>query len=516
MSNSTSRQRAQDRRLQRIDDSQLILPNDWDIPVRLFANADIPLQREAVDELINVLEIQTTIEQLCQQAPDFFEGADEPHVRSVVVTPDFHKGLGIPIGTVLETVGFAVPQAIGNDVNCGMRLMTTGLSREQVGVRLDALEQQLRHIFFEGGRTIALTPVQREALLREGMPGLLDGARGASGLLGTIDLDAETGNLERMHAQGGYSADLLGDLKDYVGCSGGASYDSMIGSLGGGNHFAEIQYVRRIHDRVAAHAWGLREGQVVVMIHAGSLGLGHVANQSMIDAMKAIYPHNVPRPQNDIYLLPTSERFAPQFAHFRTALRNAANFAFGNRFFLTLMVRRALEQAVGPTETRMIYDAPHNLMWEQPEQDTFLHRKSASPAGGWAEVADSAYAHWGEPVIVPGSMGAPSYLLLGNGNRQALHSSCHGAGRQLSRGAAMKVDDAALDAFLREFRVVTPVDPRRPDVRGRRDILDKWRQELKQEAPFAYKDITPVIDTLRSAEIARPVAEFFPIMTVKG
>ncbi|HEU4329159.1 MAG TPA: RtcB family protein [Roseiflexaceae bacterium] len=518
MANNTSRIRAQDHRLQRINDSLLVLPNAWDIPVRLFANADISLQREAVDELFNVLEIQNTVELLRREAPDFFDGADEPHVRGVVLTPDFHKGAGIPIGTVLDTVGFAVPQAIGNDVNCGMRLIATGLSRDQVGGRLDALEQQLRHIFFEGGRTIALTPTQREALLREGMPGLLDGARGAGGLLGAIDLDAEIDNLERMHACGGYSAGLLEDLQDYVAGSGGASYDSMIGSLGGGNHFAEIQYVRRIHDRAAAHAWGLREGQVVVMIHAGSLGLGHVANRSMIDAMRQIYPRNLPRAQNDIYLLPTGERFAPQFAHFRTAMRNAANFAFGNRFFLTLMVRRALEQAVGPTETRMIYDAPHNLMWEQPEDsgETFLHRKSASPAGGWAEVAGSAYAHWGEPVIVPGSMGTASFLLLGSGNSQALYSSCHGAGRQLSRGAAMKVDDAALDAFLRDFRVVTPVDPRRPDLRGRRDILDKWRQELKQEAPFAYKEITPVIDTLRSAEIAHPVAEFFPIMTVKG
>ncbi|MFL5800249.1 MAG: RtcB family protein, partial [Roseiflexaceae bacterium] len=483
---TTSKTRTQDHRLERLDESQLTLPNSWGIPVRVFANAHIPLQREAVDELLNVLTIQSTVESIQRGAPEFFAAGATPHIQSVALTPDFHKGAGIPIGTVLATRGFAVPQAIGNDVNCGMRLMATGLSRDRVAARLDALEGQLRHIFFEGGRSIALTATQRAALLREGLPGLIEAARaGAQGLLGMVDPVAAVRDLALMHGRGGYPAPLLPAFDDYVAGSGGASYDSMLGSLGGGNHFAEIQYVHKIFDRAAAHAWGLREGQVVVMIHAGSLGLGHVANHSVLDAMKAIYPAGMARPRNEIYLLPEGQPFAATFTHSQTALRNAANFAFGNRFFLAQMVRRALEEAVGPADMQVIYDAPHNLMWEQPGDDgaVFLHRKGATPADGWASMAGSAYEHWGEPVIVPGSMGAPSYLLLGSGNDQALCSACHGAGRALSRGAAMQVADAELDAFLAAFRVVTPVDPKRPDVRGRRDILEKWRQELKQEAP---------------------------------
>lgn len=509
------RQPAQDYRLRRQDATSLLLPNQWGIPVRVLANGDIPLQREAVDELADVLAIQATIDALLRAAPGFFAGAPDPRLLNVVVTPDFHKGAGIPIGTVLQTRGFAVPQAIGNDVNCGMRLMTTSLGRERVSGRLDELEQALRHIFFEGGRTIALTPAQREALLRDGLPGLLasslDG-RAGGWQLGEGDADAD---LARMHGGGGYPAGLTPALGDYVAGSGRASYDSLIGSLGGGNHFAEIQYVSTILDRSAAHAWGLREGQVVVMIHAGSLGLGHAANQTVLEAMRRIYPAEVARPENGIYPLPAGEQWAGVFEQFRTAMRNAANFAFGNRFFLAQMVRRGLERAIGPLETAVLYDAPHNLMWEQPGQ-SFLHRKGATPAGGWEQAAGTVYEHWGEPVIVPGSMGAPSYLLLGAGSEQALCSACHGAGRVMSRGAAMQVDDAALDAFLAEFRVVTPVDPRRPDVRGRRDILAKWRQEVKQEAPFAYKAIAPVIDTLRGAGVARPVAELYPLMTVKG
>jgi tRNA-splicing ligase RtcB len=494
---------AQDHRLTRVDPTTLTLANDWDIPVRVFANERIPLGREAVDELINVLSIQSTVD-----LPD-------PAITDVVLTPDFHKGAGIPIGTVLRTRGFAVPQAIGNDVNCGMRLMATSLRVEQVTASLDAIERELRHLFFEGGRGIALRPAQREALLRFGLPGLLESSVGADAGWRLEAGAVRSADLERMHGRGGYPAALLPALADYVSGAGGPSYDSLIGSLGGGNHFAEIQYVRRIHDRAAAHAWGLSEGQVVVMVHAGSLGLGHIANSSVLELMQAIYPGNLPRPANGIYPLPAGEHAAAAFDQFTTALRNAANFAFGNRFYLSLMMQRGLA-AAGELESRVIYDAPHNLMWPEADGLSFIHRKGATPAGGWEQVAGTAYEHWGEPVIVPGSMGAPSFLLLGSGHPGALCSACHGAGRLMSRGAAMQVDDVELDAFLAAFRIVTPLDPRRPDVRGRRDILSRWRQEVKQEAPFAYKDIAPVIETLRDGGVARPVAELFPLLTVKG
>ena len=123
---------------------------------------------------------------------------------------------------------------------------------------------------------------------------------------------------------------------------------------------------------------------------------------------------------------------------------------------------------------------------------------------------------WGEPVIVPGSMGAPSYLLRGLGNTRALNSACHGAGRSIPRGAAARGGDSALDAFLREFRVVTPLNHRDPAVAARRDVIEAWRRDLKQEAPWAYKDVGPVVESLRLAEVARPVAELRPILTVKG
>ena len=144
------------------------------------------------------------------------------------------------------------------------------------------------------------------------------------------------------------------------------------------------------------------------------------------------------------------------------------------------------------------------------------HRKGATPAGGVTDHEHRTPDMFGEPVIVPGSMGAPSYLLRGLGNDRALGSACHGAGRSIPRGAAAKGSDAELDAFLREFRVVTPLNHRDPAVAGRRDIIEAWRRDLKQEAPWAYKDVGPVVESLRGAGVAQPVAELQPILTVKG
>ncbi|HKV07109.1 MAG TPA: RtcB family protein, partial [Thermoanaerobaculia bacterium] len=145
-----------------------------------------------------------------------------------------------------------------------------------------------------------------------------------------------------------------------------------------------------------------------------------------------------------------------------------------------------------------------------------IHRKGACPARGFSAMADTPFAYHGEPVLVPGSMGASSYILVGQGQEGSLCSASHGAGRSLSRGEALKGHDEELRRFLESFRVVTPVDLRRPDVRRRRDIVDRKLEEIKQEAPYAYKDIGPIIQTLTDAGIARPVAEVRPLMTIKG
>jgi tRNA-splicing ligase RtcB (3'-phosphate/5'-hydroxy nucleic acid ligase) len=482
-----------DSRLVRIDDSWLRLPNRWDIPVDICAGPDVPIESSAVEEILTVLETADALSRL---------GGE---ITRVVLTPDLHKGAGIPIGTVLETQGALIPAAVGNDINCGMRLETTSLTVEQVRPRLDALEKRLRHLFFEGGRRIALSGAQREALLREGLPGLLGAGRSSEGVWSALSPGDELPG--RIH-RSAYPTTTAEPFRDWISSAGGTSYDSIIGSVGGGNHFAELQYVAAIHDRQAAYAWGLGVGQVVLMVHSGSLSLGHQANASGLDQAKKAWPTGLPLPS--IVPMPLDSEHTPRYLD---VFGNAANFAVGNRFFLALMMRAALSGECGELQADLVYDAPHNLLWRHPD-GRVVHRKGATPAGGYDEVAGGPYAMWGEPVIVPGSMGAASYVLRGRGNPRALASACHGAGRRVPRGAAAKGSEADLDAFLRDFRVVTPLDHRDPSMRP--EVMAAWRRDLKQEAPWVYKDIGPVVSSLGRAAVADPVVELRPLLTVKG
>jgi tRNA-splicing ligase RtcB (3'-phosphate/5'-hydroxy nucleic acid ligase) len=503
MSTSTrSTAKRADPRLIRTDDSWLSLPNPAGVPVDICAGPGVPIETAAIDELLTVLETADTLRALAAATPGLTE---EPRIDRVVCTPDFHKGAGIPIGTVLRTTGALIPQAVGNDINCGMRVEVTGLTVDRVRPRLDALERRLRHLFFEGGRHIGLTPAQREGLLRAGLPGLLAEPVTPEGAWLHVT-DEE--NIDSLHGPG-YPVDSAADFQDWITSGGGTSYDSIIGSVGGGNHFAELQYVSKVHDGATAYAWGLAPGRVVSMVHSGSLSLGHQANGTGREQAKAMWPRGVAAPANRILPMLIDERTAARRERYLTAFANAANFAVGNRFFLSLMMRAGLaDLGLGEVEPRLIYDAPHNLMW--PEGSSVVHRKGATPAGGPGQSG------WGEPVIVPGSMGAPSYLLRGLGDARSLTSACHGAGRSVPRGAASRGSDAELDAFLAEFRVVTPLNHRDPAITARRDVIDAWRRDLKQEAPWAYKEVGPVVDSLRTAGIAEPVVELKPILTVKG
>ncbi len=440
-------------------------------------------------------------------------------IVEVAVTPDFHKGSGVPIGTVLLSEGFVLPQAIGKDVNCGMRLHTTSLTEGQVRARFGPFTAHLRHVFFEGGRQIPMVRRQREALLRNGLPGLWeerDSARG-QGLWALYDAREEERNLERTLFRGCVPCERIPFLEDYLG-KDQPTYDDQIGSIGGGNHFVEVQVVERIHDGATAHAWGLKGGQVVVMIHSGCVKLGYPTGVRSADMAREIYPGALCHPDNGIFPLPDAEPYRRQWDTFWNAYGNAANFAFGNRLFLALMIRRVLLDKVGDTDFPLVYDAGHNIVTREGRKGTvqYLHRKGATPARGYDALRDTPFACFGEPVLIPGSMGASSFLMAGLGCEASLCSASHGAGRSLSRGQAMKATGAQLQEFLSRFHIVTPLDPNRPDIRRRSELIRKWEDDLKQEAPWAYKDIAPVIDTQTEAGMVRKVAELRPILTVKG
>ncbi len=496
----------QDQRLIRLDASRLTLNPPAPFPVRIFANSSVPVEPAAVDELRSVIATSETLDRL---APG------EWSIERIAVTPDFHKGAGIPIGTVLETRGAVIPQATGSDINCGMRLHTTALPAARVSECLDQIESRARHLFFEGGRQIPMTGRDREALLTGGLGALFDRKPGSQlgGQWATVERQGWPLRLDHVEARGSLPGSIHTPvLRDWLGDPDRLSRDAQIGSIGGGNHFVEIQRVERIIDRQTAWAWGLRAGCAVIMVHSGSVSIGHAAWRLVRDLVEGAYPRGIRRPENGIFPLGLG---TPEAKAYEETVAAAANFAFANRMFLAASAVEAIEGELGEIEARLLYDSPHNFVW-RTAGGSRVHRKGATPARGPEAMEGTPFHGWGEPVLVPGSMGASSFVLAGLGLGEALDSASHGAGRALSRGDASRCAHREFDDFLANFRVVTPLDFRRQETRRRADIWRRKIEDLRAEGPHAYKGIRAIIDTLAEAGIAKPVAELMPLMTIKG
>ncbi len=474
--------------------------------------------KHAVEELHQMTGLEGTLERLAG-APGFFRG-DGQRIEKIVVTPDFHKGAGIPIGTVMMTKGFVVPQAMGNDINCGMRFYTTDLSEERIRERLPQLAEKVRHVFFEGGRQIPMTGRQREALFRCGLLGLLEtgGDSKKRGLWRYFEPDIQEKWLGRTVFRGSLRADDTEGLEDFIGSFDRLTYDDQIGTIGGGNHFLEVQRVAEIYDGQTGAAWNLKKGSVAVMIHTGSLTIGGHSGLLNRKICRDIYPDGVSHPENGIYVIPEGCRREEAWRRFWSVSGNAANFGFANRLFLGFMIQEVFDSVAGHCKMELLYDAPHNYIWKRRigGEDFYIHRKGACCAGGCEDMEGTEFAYYGEPVMIPGSMGSSSYLLRGLGSGDSLWSASHGAGRKKSRGDAMKGNDEEFRRFMERFHVITPVDPERSDLRGRRDILKKWEESVRAEVPYAYKDIDKVIEVHREHGMAAPVARMEPIFTVKA
>ena len=424
------------------------------------------------------------------------------------------------MGTILETVGCIIPQAIGNDINCGMRLHTTNLDADTVVENATAIEHACRRMYFEGGRRIPMTWDHRVAMLSSGITGLYDAVDNSfdEGLWHYFHRTNRAETIKHVERAGSLASTQIEAPQDLVGDKKRLHRDSQIGSIGGGNHFVEIQQVKKVLDGEIAHAWGLKPGTVTLMVHTGSVSVGQACGTKYRELVRNIFPAELKHPDNGIFVLPTGEQHHETAERFWNAMSNAANFAFANRMFLALMAWASLEECLGEFEQSLLYDAPHNMLWRENKDgaETVVHRKGACPARGLTEMQSTPFEFYGEPVLVPGSMGASSFVLAGNGFAGSLASAAHGAGRAISRGSAMKGHEKEFQRFLQDFRVVTPVDLNRHDIRSRKDIIQKKPDDLKQEAPFAYKGIGPVIQTIADAGIARPVVELSPIMTIKG
>ena len=401
-----------------------------------------------------------------------------------------------------------------------MRYYTTDLSEEQIREKLPELTKKIRYIFFEGGRQIPMTGRQRQALFRYGLEGLLETHQDSekNGLWRYYQPEIQEKWLNRTVFRGSLKADHTEGLEDFIGSYEQLSYDDQIGTIGGGNHFLEVQRVAEIYDSQTANAWKIKKGAVVVMLHAGSLMIGHHSGLLNCKICKEIYPVGLSHPENKIYPIPEACAASNAWNRFWSASCNAANFGFANRLFLGFMIRDALTGVLGEFDMELLYDAPHNYIWKKQinGEEYYIHRKGACCAGGCEEMEGTEFACYGEPVMIPGSMGSSSYLLRGLGNPESLWSASHGAGRRKSRGEAIRGNDEEFRRFMERFHIITPIDPERSDLKGRRDILKKWEESVRAEAPYAYKDIDEVIAVHTAHDMATPVARLEPIFTVKN
>lgn len=481
----------------RVDQNHILIktPN---LDITLFANEDVPFDKAGFEEICNFAKLSETLKEL--NAHGFF-GENFARIDKCILTPDFHKGYGIPIGTVFKAENFVVPAAIGNDVGCGMRLLTTDIMYEEFRKHGKELDDKLRHIFFQGGRNIPLSSAQRIAIFKDGLQGLVSTKYLNEGIWEYWDQDQQEDDIMRVFKLGKINTyDGVFDFSDYIKGSGEEyTYDDQIGSLGGGNHFAEMQVIDEIFDGSLAYQWGLRKGYMTIMIHTGSIGIGHFVGEHFKDIAKNLYPKNLKNPEHGFYVLPDGD-IARQYL---TAMGNAANFAFANRLFLGLMAIKALSEIFGRRiRTKLVYDAPHNLVF-----DGLLHRKGACPAE--LDTSDPEFPN-GSPVLIPGSMGTYSYVLKGNGNIDSLCSACHGAGRISARQTSRHSDVSEIDTL----RVITKLDFKDPTLR--QDIIKEYQKTLLEEAPKSYKNITPIINTVVDSGIASTVCKLWPLLTLKG
>jgi tRNA-splicing ligase RtcB len=419
-------------------------------------------------------------------------------VEASYAMPDVHWGYGFPIGGVAATDvaagGVVSPGGVGFDISCGVRLLISDLDRAAATPRLDRLMDAFDRRVPRGlgpGGVWDLSHDELERVLR-------DGARYAVAQGHGVDDD-----LQRCEDGGA----LTGALLDQVSARAVARGARQVGSLGAGNHFLEVQVIEEILDGAVAAAFGLTLGRVCVMIHSGSRGLGHQICQDHVGVMTHRMAHyGIDVPDRQLACAPVESQEGRAYLG---AMAAAANYGRANRQLLTEAARDAFADAFGTRALRLLYDVSHNLAkLEHHEVDgktreLCVHRKGATRAlpPGHHDLPDDL-RDVGQPVLVPGSMGTASWVLVGCRGGGAFHSTCHGAGRTMSRHAARRHIGGE---ELRHQLEAAGVHVRARSSRG-----------LAEEAPSSYKDVDVVVATCEHAGLARRVARLTPVGVVKG
>jgi len=473
-------------------------PYRWRIPPDAKPGMLVPAIIFADDTLMAQIRHDLSLEQAANSA--MLPGI----VKAAYAMPDIHQGYGLPIGAVVATrleTGVITPGGVGYDINCGVRLLRTELTTSEVLPRL-----------------------------REVVNGLFTAVPAGVGSHGRVRLATDTAR--RPLEQGARWAveQGLGEPEDLVtaeasGCIPGADPDAVshkayergrdqLGTLGSGNHFLEVQLVDTIYDEQAANVLGLFPGQVTVLIHSGSRGFGHqVCTDYLASMERAVKRYGIVLPDRQLACAPLASDEARAYLG---AMRAAANYAWANRQCMTHWTRevfqRVLKKSPRDLGMQVVYDVAHNIAKveehevEGKRMRLVVHRKGATRAfpPGHPEVPER-YRAIGQPVLVPGDMGRASFILVGTQGAmlETFGSTCHGAGRVMSRAAAIRAAKGrAIERELEERHGVY--------------VRATGRDSVKEEMPEAYKNVQDVVTVCHNAGISKMVAKLRPIGCIKG
>lgn len=453
----------------------------WEVPRSYRGDMLVPARVYADEAMLDALLTDRSLEQLVNVTT--LPGIQ----RYAVAMPDAHEGYGFPIGGVAAVdadEGAISPGGIGYDINCGVRLIRTQSMLDDVQPHLAKLAQSMAREIPSGvgrGGRMTMKPADLDLVLRDGAKRVIELGHGDGADLASIESE---GTLPQAEPR------LVSDNAKQRG-------GDQLGTIGSGNHFVEVDVVDRLFDPADAERFGIVAGQIVILIHTGSRGLGHQVATDYIRLMASAMPrYGITVADRELACAPIA---SPEGSKYLQAMAAAANFAFANRQVITAGVRRAWRRELGGDDPlSLIYDVAHNIakVEEHPSNGgtskMIVHRKGATRA-----FPD-------QPVLIPGSMGTASYLLLGQeaSMRESFGSSCHGAGRTMSRMRAKKeIDGNELRDRLRKLGIIAQAG----STKG-----------LVEEAPEAYKDVDSVVAIVEKAGIARRVARLRPVAVIKG
>ena len=477
--------------LEKIDDFH------WRIPKSYKPGMRVPGIVYADEKLLKDIRQDRALEQVANVA--FLPGI----VNYSLAMPDIHWGYGFCIGGVaatdIEAGGVISPGGVGFDINCGVRCIKTNLREDEVRPKLKELVYALYNEIPAGVGSkgdIKVSEKEERRLLVEGSKWVVEHGYGRQE------------DLEYTEDRGAVS----GADPDSVSPRAYERGKHQSGTLGSGNHFLEVQVIDEIYDEPAANVFGLEKGQVTVMIHSGSRGLGYqVCDEYSRSFIKCLSKYSIDVPDRQLACAPVNSEEGKAYLG---AMRCAANYAWANRQCLMHLMRQVFEKFFrkGPRDLGMdlIYDVAHNIAKiekhniDGKEKLLCIHRKGATRAFAPDNPELPAkYKKTGQPVIIPGDMGRNSYLLVGAKKaEETFFSTCHGAGRRLSRSAAITAcRGRSISRELEKKGII---------------VMSAAKETLAEEAPEAYKDVNEVVDVVTGAGISKKVCRMKPLGVIKG